>query len=278
MNKFEKFIEFSNEHLSSKDIDPVYFLLNEVNYRQGLSLEQKVWRCLLYVAWYRLASSEQVLEAYPHPNFISEEFILKTGIERRGFRGNNKAVEMINSFLKKHSIPKMIELYSDKKGEAGWEFIRQSFETIKWNGNWASYKWADLMKSVCGFEIFAPNVGGNGDMNHSPVKCFIIICDDLGIENLTKKEIFDNKFQSEIFSICKDAGAEWETIDQMETSLCDFKNVLNGKYYVGKDIDEILGYIDELPIIFKESFFDIFEDKYNGLKGGWSGIRKNLMK
>jgi len=259
---FDKFIKFSNEQVKSKDIDPIYPLIKEVNNVENIGLEDSIWRLLLYVTWYRLASSELVFLKYPTENIINDTFILKTGVERRGFRGNNKGVEMINNFLiKNKSISDYVKKISDKTGEEGWRFIRSDFEEIKWNGNWASYKWADLMKNVIGLNILSPNIGGEKVNKHSPVTCLNILLKEVD-EEMTYEYAKDENLQKLFYNECKENGAIFNGLDQMETCLCDYKNVMNGKYWSGKDIKEIFETLDELPSIWGKVFKKLFEEKY----------------
>lgn len=278
MEKLDRFIEFANAHRASKDIDPVYFLVKEVNRLEGAPLDIVVWRLLLYVAWYRLGSSEFVLKRYPTPTIIGEAITtLKTGTERRGMRGNNNAVCMINSFLERHgSIELYIEKIAHLYGTKGWSWIREDFEQVKFNGGWASYKWADLMKNVCGFDISAPNIGGEKSDNHSPVKSLTLLMQEFD-PKIVYKECQAPELQKVFYDYCKDGGATFEGLEEMETSLCDFYNFERGRYYVGKDIDEMLEWVGELPEVWQLARYNTFLPEYLGELRGLHGVDKTKL-
>lgn len=270
---YSDFKDFSLKHISSKDIDPVYFVMSEVNKIQNLDTIQSIWRCLLYTAWYNLQSSELVLKENLYPKKINKKYILPTGVERRGFRGNNKAVEMINSFFDFFgSVEEYFELIKDLKGKEGWLFIRDFFEVVKGNGGWASYKWADLMKNVIKMDITANSIGGEKVSKHSPVECLSIIT---GLDYVDCKNI---KIQEEFYDICKSDGIPFDGIEEMETSLCDFKSMIKGRYYIGRDIDEQLHWIAGLDLIWITARNNVFEAGYLGEISGWDEVRKGKLK
>lgn len=270
---FEDFKRFSLKHILSKDIDPVYFVMKEVNKIQNFDKIKALWRCLLYVSWYNLESSEYVLKENFEPKIILNEYILPTGVERRGFRGNNKAVEMINNFIISFvSMEDYWKLIKNLEGKEGWKFIRDSFELIKYNGGWASYKWADLMKNVIGINITANSIGGEKVSKHSPVECLSII------SGIDYKYCKDERIQLEFYNICKNEGIPFNGIEEMETSLCDFKNVIRGKYYVGRDIDEQLHQLDKLDPVWLQARKNVFDHSYLGEENGWNKVRKEKLK
>lgn len=269
---FNDFIEFSKRHKSSGDIDPVYLVFREVNRIEGLTIEQIVWRTLLYVAWYRIGSSEIVFKDYPEPSIIEREYRLPTGIERRGFRGNNKAVEMINDFMRvNNGVEGYLHKVISHEGEEGWMFIRDDFEKIKNNGGWASYKWADLMKNVVGLNITANSIGGEKVKKHSPVQGlqYILECD---YEMCKSHEV-----QRDFYNICK-TFHDFNGLEEFETSLCDFKSLVNGNYYVGRDIDEMLDWLPELGEVWIQARKNVLDDKYLGEVNGWDSVNREKLK
>ena len=119
-------------------------------------------------------------------------------------------------------------------GEEGWKQIRYEFEKVKFNGAWASYKFADMMKHVHGFDITANDigVGGNGK-SAGPVVGMTILTERTWQECAT-----NIKLQKALLEESIQNGVNFNGLDQLETSLCDYNSLYKGKFYAGHDIDK----------------------------------------
>ena len=272
---FDDFCRFASAQVSSGDIDPVYPVLKAHYDKLGLDAEVAIWRTFLYVTYYSLGSAEIVWKLLPVPAHAPQEtaFILPTGIERRGFRGNMLPVKHINEFYeitrRAGGIMAWLKSAIGKGGEAGWSRVRAQLKEIPQAGDWASYKWADLLKHVHGFPITASDigVGGNGK-NAGPVP---------GMVQLTgmdwRKAANDVSAQRQLLWEANVNDANLNGLDQLETALCDFNSLTHGRYYVGHDIDDMQAKLAPDSVFWEGRRIGL-DNAYLGELHGWTGVDK----
>jgi len=284
--EFAMFKAFAVEHKRSGDIDPVYPVLREVHKIRDYSFEEATWHTLLYITWYHLGSCETVMKRYPkRSNIPRQPGPLRTGIERRGFRGNERGVAMINALLDNlasrsftdwlMSCCEITETTGQHYAKERWKRLARDFVSVRGNGVWAGYKWCDLVKNVLAFPITAPDIGfgGMGRMA-GPVP---------GLVRLTgqdwKRCALDVDLQERFYEFCLCEGIPWDGLEEMETALCDFNTYRKGHYYVGHDIDLMMEQIAGIPG--ENDYWNarsrIFPKEYLGEEGGWFGLRKERM-
>lgn len=67
---------------------------------------------------------------------------------------------------------------------------------------------------------------------------------------------------------------------EVETTLCDFGSLTAGRYYVGHDIDVMLGQLQARPSALTAAAFraraEAFDGGFLGERGGWRGVRPQL--
>jgi len=247
----------------------MYPVLESVFKQRGYDEETKLWYLFLYTTFYHVGSAERVFEIYPQKVKINPDKVgaFETGVERRGFRGNLKWVFLVNELDKYDS---MIDFVSPTKrgGMVGWKEMRLRFEEMKNNGAWSSYKFADLLAHVMHYPIEADDLG----TNPSVLECAEMV---LGLD---KKYIkVSGNIQNAFLESCKKAGVMFTGLDQLETCLCDFHTVLDGRYYVGNDIDMNMKQIPDKPQFWKARQ-EVFNHEFLGEKHGYIGERKPLKK
>jgi hypothetical protein len=268
---FEDFKTFSLHQLHSRDIDPVYPVLKTVHQLRGLSRGDAAWHTLLYMTWYNLGSGETVWKSYPQQCKIDAEFILKTGVERRGIRGSNKGVEQLNWMYQNiGDLLEWVERHVALGGMVGWKSMYNAVQQIPGNGSWAAFKWCDLCKNVLGYDITSPDIGlGGGGKVVGPVP---------GLSRLTGRapEIcaVDFHLQKIFYLYCSQKCIPFDGLEELETSLCDFNSMVKGGYYVGHDIDKQMEDIAGLPNIYWDARRECFPREYLGELRGWVGVRK----
>jgi len=266
---FEDFCTFAKAHIESKDIDPVYPVLKALYEQHDLPQAIRIWRTILYVAVYDIGTAYTLWEQYPEPQTVSI-YAPKTGIERRGFRGNALAGQNINQTLEQSQGD--LEAWLNNAAVKGWDAVRQSFEAVPYNGNWASYKWADLVKHVLAYDIDATNigVGGNG-RKAGPIP---------GMVKLTgldwKQCAQDVPTQNTLLKLSIDNGVPFAGLDQLETALCDFNSLMKGGYYIGHDIDSMMKHIPDKASDLWACREAVFDARFLGEINGWFGVRKDL--
>lgn len=261
------YVDFARAQLSSTDIDPVYAVLHD--YLQRFPLEQRIWFCYLYVTYYHLNSAELLFEACPQPHIIdaSYNWHLNTGIERRGFRGNRLALDNIKAMMQ--MTKGELTAWLERSVQSGWQSVRSDFEQIKYNGSWASYKWADLVKHVLGYPLVAPDIGlGGKGINAGPVPGMVLLTGETWQECASNIDL-----QQRLFEACKAANIPFAGLEQMETTLCDFNSLVKGRYYVGHDIDQMMSQLSAQSFLWQSRQHSI-PAQYLGELGGWNGVRK----
>lgn len=279
MSLLDDFAKFSGYQLASGDIDPMYPVLKEVYRAEALDPEIALWRTLLYVTWYHIGTAEAVWTRFPEPGLLDRPLsYYPTGIERRGFRGNDKGQALVNevlTHLTEHygSLVKWVDaIRHSTKPDAflGWTEARKEFEGFSGNGPWSSYKWVDLLKNVHGYPFEAPDigVGGQGD-TAGPV------CGMVALTGLSARDCITNfRKQRELLEMTRALGAPLGGLDQLETCLCDFNSLLKGSYYSGRDLDMLMQQLGGCSPVFWRARSAVFDDRSLGEVQGWHGIRK----
>lgn len=276
---FEDFCTFARLQINSTDIDPVYPVLKAYYDTEGYDLSTRVWKTFLYEACYNLASAHilwDLLPEPPHDMLLPLIPSVKTGIERRGFRGDSKLLTVhIKSFLNHvyHVSPWHTNLgnWISSVASKGWTAVRNDFEEIKYNGSWASFKWADLTKHVLGFPIEAADigVGGKGE-TAGPIPGMVRLT---GLDWKTCAE--DVEAQKALLEESREMGVPFAGLDQLETSLCDFNSLCKKSYYIGHDIDMMQeGLPIDSPLWMSRKM--AIPHKYLGELNWWQGIRKDM--
>lgn len=260
------FWKFSKSQIEAKDSHPAYAVLKNLFELESLELEQKIWRLLIFLAFDHLGSAEWVWKKYPKPQKIKDPIPMKTSVARRLFRGNTLWADQINYILSHGTLTDWIESTANQKGEAGWKATRDKMETVKYNGAWASFKWADMVKNILDYDITADNIGEN--------EC-VLYCAEL-LTHKTAKEIMKNiHLQRELYKTSKQKQVKFKGLDQLETALCDFVSFIEGRYYIGMEIDSQMNQIGDSKLFYKARALS-FDPKFLGEENGYFGIRDEL--
>jgi hypothetical protein len=275
---FSDFCIFSKKQLASWDIDPMYPLLKNYYRAKSLSWNEALWHTALYVGLYNIGSAAQCWKMFPKQKHIPAGTMpqMQTGTERRLFRGRiNDFVTCMNDMNKRSNgnLSSWVSKTASQGGERGWADARKQFESIKFNGPWASYKWADLLKQVHDYPITASDIGvGGGSKSAGPVA---------GMEKLTgrpwKECAEDIGLQKELYRVSIRAGVPFNGLDQLETALCDFNSLYKGRYYPGHDIDMQMEHLAYCDASLWEARAKAIPLEYRGEVVGWFGVRKELL-
>lgn len=276
---FNDFCRFSIRQLESWDIDPMYPTLYEYYKSKKFNKEEALWRTFIFVAWYHVGSAEISWSIWPEPQKIpdglSKGTKFSTGTERRLFRGRfNDFVTHVNNFVEitNGNIKSWVEKHVSVGGEEGWYNLRQAFEKVKFNGPWASYKFADIVKNVHKYPITANDIGvGGGSETAGPIP---------GMVKLTGKNwkecARDIALQKGLLDYSISMGVPFNGLDQLETALCDFNSLYKGKYYSGHDIDHQMDQLKNSGASLWEARGGAIPTNFRGEVNGWFGVRKEL--
>jgi hypothetical protein len=277
MNKklFEDFCKFSRYQLASWDIDPTYPVLKKYYVLRGFDIETALWFTQLYVAFYHLGSAQEAFKRYPKPSKV-KNMTYPTGIERRGFRGNDLASLHLNGLYKKvegAGIKPGIDAFIERgKRRKSWRVLREEFQTLPYAGPWSSYKWVDLLKNVHGFKIDANNIGVGGNSETAgPVPGMVLLMDMDWRRCAT-----DTVVQRDLLSRCIDNDVKFNGLDQLETCLCDFNSLVKGRYYSGHDVDQQMEHLPKEKIWWEARRVAIPKRVRGEVGRRWVGVRKEL--
>ncbi len=256
---FIDFCEFSARQLHSGDIDPAYPVIKNYFDIHKFELDSKIFFLIVYVAFYNLKTATE----YFHGQ-LKDVTKAKTGIERRGFRGNSNVYEhfeSVNTIRLKESI---------RLGT--WKEIESAYQLAKHTGTWSSYKFADLCKYTLDLKITSPDLGlGGKGKNAGPIP---------GLSLLTGKPwemcATDFVLQKRFYNKCVLEGVRFNGLEELETCLCDFNSMFKGGYYTGHDIDKQMDdLLDASPDLWKARS-NSFSTQFLGELNGWKGVRKEL--
>lgn len=273
---FTDFCKFAKGQIASGDLDPTYPVLKRAFDSERLPQEIRLWRTLLYVTWYNLHSAEQAWTRFPEPQELPAHTRYPTGTERRAFRGNDLAAHHVNMLLAQvrarygGKLERWAEATVGAGGKPGWQAVRFAFQQIPYGGNWSSYKWADLLKSVLGYGITANDIGvGGGGETAGPVPGMVRITGRNWQQVAT-----DIGLQQAVHDAAVERGVPFNGLDQLETACCDFNSMCKGGYYVGHDIDVQQEHLAHCSDTLKQARLASFPQQYLGEFGGWTGVRK----
>lgn len=256
---------FAQEFIRSGDIDPAYPVLKSLYNQMELTEEQRLWFTFLYVAYYNIASALLVFSIHPRPEPL-RPFLAALPIqtERRGLRGG-KIMRHVADYVSNRDPG----LYST--AELG--SFRKLAEQVWGCGPWASFKWAEILKTVhrYPFEFQAGDcITGSGPMK--------------GLELLYGPGA---SLAKSYFDLQRRLG--WIPVEQVETALCDFHAMYQGKYYIGHDIDsmqhdietsplaEKLGRLPEYQVLYKARKASL-DNVYVGELHTWAGVDRDRCK
>ena len=282
--ELSNFARFGGAMILSGDIDPQFWILRYMYKKLKLDRNTALWWTCVYLLYYHLGSAVQAWKRYPEPCFIRKKDWsrdLPYFKQRRCFRGNEYARDQINTIVKVSNgdLASWIDNLVDNNSEESWTRIREAMSELPYHGPWSSYKFCDMMKFVHSYPITAPDIGTKPGATAGPIA---------GLNSLTgldwKRCANDNQLHRDLLQMTIDLGAPVNGLDQLESMLCDYQSLINGKYYVGHDIDrdqaqlELERRRDPVLDILWGARRHIFDERLLGEVGGWSGVRSHLNK
>ena len=253
---------YSRALIESKDVDPTYPVVGTIIDLYGFEPE---WFVFVYVSYYNLGSAIQFCEKHPTSDkmrsWVKVPSMLESFQQIRNFgherRGNSRIPENMYKGLKAFT-DELLPLIEEWKSEVPWNntldsqpIFRQAIQSLPNHGGWASFKIAELFEKSLGYESLAvPDLGLDGRDPNSydgPVG---------GLRWLFGR---DNEYDKDWFPIWNKFGERlaegWGVeMGKVETCLCKWHKVANGKYFIGHDIQE---FIDLKPVVGKKYYKQI---------------------
>lgn len=271
----EDFTLFGKAHIESRDVDPLYPVIAHLI--DGWELAEQIEFIHHYCAWYDIVSSLTAWEAglragtadlnNPEHMRLAK---MKTGVERRGLRGGSN--------LLKHLAFQDATVEWEAMECETWEDTEAKIRTIHGNGRWAAYKLSELMQKAVGLPII-PTTMGHG-FSSGPRKGLALLFDDAPrYKDQSRWAIRKlDKLSDELLEACPWAS----DMAVLETVCCDFHSLWKGRYYVGHDIDAMLGSIndqasDPIRNTLMKARIGTLPTDYLGELCGWGGVQKDRL-
>jgi hypothetical protein len=234
---------------------------------EPLSIEERVWRCLTYWTWNHIGSAELTWSIVDPWSRFPLGLRMKTSVERRGFRGNDRAREMIDEVLRLG----MAYVLPTYPGTRGWVELRERIETLPHCSSWSSYRWAGICRHMLDYDISPPDLGTGGSRKTAgPIAGLV------AITGTDWKHCAQPRTQRDLWSKLLAEGVPFKSMEQMESSLCDFSRMIRGRYYVASIVDVQMGEILSPESIMWRARPLAYPPEVLGEVSGWTGPRAHL--
>ena len=225
---------FADLHVSSGDIDPAYPVLRILLSDQPT--EEKLMKVLSYVAFYDLSS------AVTWWGDMAEAEDLPCATERRGLRGGVivRHLESLKQLRERHgSWESWLKQgwKSTDNPRARWNLTFSNLQQAWQNGRWAAYKTCEILATVLGWPITAPDAGHA--WSSGPRKGLAFVYGPQLGNSPWVVELLDRQTEQLRLEIAVHDGP-FLPVEQLETVLCDFYSMTQSRYYIGHDIDQQL--------------------------------------
>jgi len=273
----DDYLRWHDLQVSTGDIDPVYPVYRSIIESERLDLDSAAWLVICHVTYYHVASALKAfrLTGGNMANLDSRiddlAAITLTGTERRAHRSP--------AALRRH----LDALARDLEGQPyawlsqnwTWAALNNRIASIHGNGRWAAYKQAEMLQKVIG----APTAATDAGHAHSsgPRRGIELLFDDMPQGNTPSEIAYLDALTLHLARKARESD-----VAQIETSLCDFHSLVKGRYYLGADIDQLLEQsyradpVDRDLIL--KARLNVFDHRYLGEIGGWTGIDKDRKK
>jgi len=271
----------THKAMETGDFDPMYPMLDWLC--KDMEKEDSIWYAMCYVGHYNIASGVWCFHDHPKQvRKLKRKYPLR--FQRRNLNPGNEYErhwESLWSLKKKYgSLTKWIERGMTGDGRHDFYWIDQVVREVRGNNRWAGMKLGEVLKyttwshvtpcDMChrasasprkGLGLFFKDPGGNSDK-------VIAQLDRWG-------EIVTRSVANKI------GNTRWPLgIAEMESCLCDFKGMYNGKFYSGNCADVVLATLtsSKAPNKLLEPVYasraEIFDHRVLGEFSGWNGVDK----
>jgi hypothetical protein len=263
------YVEFHREQIESWDIDPVYPVLRWI--AKDADRESALWLTFLHVAYYHVGSALAVWDRHKYPVVPDDDLLrLPCGTERRGHRDPEKLRKHLTSLVARAPLSDFVDLAIAKTPLRSWSRMEILLQTIWGNGRWATYKTSEMLMKVNGLPLEATDMGHkNGSGSKHGLK---LLFPNAPTGNTPRDIQILDRMSLDLVERLHAAGVE-ASLETAETSLCDFHSLLEGRYYVGHDIDAMLGQLRAVPSPLTEKAiqarYETLPHRYLGEVQGW---------
>lgn len=299
----EALATFAGAMVRTQDLDPLYPILRRLNEQDGHEpgSDEAMKRSVVYTAFYNIAAAECVVEAAKHDKsaVVARQLAGRAGTERRGLRTPDFMVFHLNSIgIRARDAggftPWLQQHWTEESTpKERWELATEVLLAVPYNGRWAAYKTCDILAEVHGWPMEAPDAGHR--FSSGPREGLLLLQAQTGHTFLPDLPEHNDQSQGAIERL--DRATEtvqhelWRRdvpmkMSEVETILCNWKALVSGRYYIGHDVDEMLGQVLSLPQTGEYASVRsrllkarraTFMPELLGEQLGWIGVRKELM-
>ena len=262
MEYFEKYFYWS---LKFYDADPALFLINYINDRMELNVEQRYWMAWLYGNTYQLATAWVIANEFPDFENVDIERLTEwnaSNYKRLRYQSDQK--------WQKGHLPRMFESYRENIGDRTQEEFFKSiccsndpvknfdllYRYIVKNfykfGRYSAWFYIQTLKETCDLNVEAGNLLLYDDNTHTQRDglCYAIAEDDwVGDDSIRKDkdkiELLNDISYYIIDKFKNDHKDVYADMFLLETTLCAFKKtfrIKNGRYlgyYLDRQFEDI---------------------------------------
>lgn len=245
----EDYYRFHEIQVECGDMDPAYPVLRNVAESLDLDTEHRLWLILLFTSYYHMGSALAALDKATDPKWaVRASLDLPCATERRGHWYRPRLTRHLQAVQEIAQSPGGLRqfLLSDLHGtpEENWAQVQHRAGLLPGNGRWASFKTTELIQSVIGVELHAP------DMQHAhssgPRHGLGLLFDNLPTGNGPGVIAALNLISTLLVDDMRASGLK-VAVETAETSLCDFHALVGGRYYPGRDIDQMQLQLEAVP-------------------------------
>jgi hypothetical protein len=274
-------ISLTHKAMETGDFDPMYPMLEYLCV--GMDMEESIWYAMCYVGHYSIASGAWCF--YDHPKQVLElKWSYPLRFQRRNLYPSDEYERHWYSLWtmkqKYGSLAKWLERGMTGEGDKDFYWVNKCVQEVRGNSRWAGMKLAEVLKYTTWPHI------NPCDMCHkysaSPRKGLGLFYDDPGGSSDAVIEYLDACGEHIRTIVSARIGrTRWELgIAEMESCLCDFKGMYNGKFYSGNCADVVLATLTDsgapqkvLDPIY-EARSKLFDHRVLGEYSGWEGVDK----
>ena len=284
MTRLDDFTLMHDLITQTETMDTEATFLKELSRLLDLDKDQAAWLCFVFVAYYDMGSALTCFDRYRDPAIPSDDLLkLFCDTERRVHRSPHNLRrhfgDVVSIAENNGGLYKWLSRYVQNSTQQSWINMINPLETIFGNGRWASYRTVEMVGAVCDLPVEAPDMGHAHSTG--PRKGLAYLYENLPAGNKTQDIRTLDAISHDLIQKMSTRGVV-ASLQDTETSLCGFKSMMNGDYYVGEDLDAMLAEILKQPNGLTEIAFqarkNVYPHNYLGELNGWTGIDKARQK
>lgn len=290
MATYPDYLRFHQLALETHDVDPVYPVL-----RRFLELQQNepdseagYWLSVAHLTWYHIGSALTAWSGGFGAERRPGEFVgqgLPLATERRGNRDPKQLLNNITGWYEAAEASGGLKAYltdglSQYRPRPKWEAVMERIQDVHGNGRWASYKLAEILMKVNGLDLEPYHMGHAN--SSGPRRGLELLIDDLPQGDGAADVAALDQFSQQLVEGIRARGLP-APVEEVETTLCDFHALHEGRYYVGNDIDQMLEQLHAVPAgswldDALQARFDTLPEPYLGEQNGWTKVDRDRQK